>query len=65
MNDPIRTLNEQETRATTHGGLIAMLSPLVLLYRVFRGPRVSCPHCLEPVRVGASVCPHCQRDIDL
>ncbi len=22
-----------------------------------------CPHCLEPVRQGASVCPHCQRDV--
>lgn len=22
-----------------------------------------CPHCLEPVKVGATACPHCQRDI--
>lgn len=23
-----------------------------------------CPHCREPVKVGAAVCPHCQREID-
>lgn len=26
-------------------------------------PVFDCPHCLEQVKVGATVCPHCQRDI--
>lgn len=25
--------------------------------------RRECPHCREPMRKDASVCPHCQRDV--
>ena len=27
------------------------------------GQAFACPFCREPVRTGATVCPHCQRDL--
>lgn len=34
-----------------------------LIHSILLKPRRSCPHCAEVVKVEATVCPHCQRDI--
>lgn len=49
------------------GLFLSWLGVLVALLLTPKKPpepeRVECPHCLEKVLVGATVCPHCQRDI--
>lgn len=41
-----------------------LLGPLgVLLAMVSSGDRRPCPHCAEPVRSIAKVCPHCRNAI--
>jgi len=43
------------------GGLVlGLLSPLLFLVP---GKRRKCPHCAEWIKMEATVCPHCQREI--
>lgn len=41
-----------------------LLGPIgVLAIILSSGDRAPCPFCREPVRAGATACPHCQRDL--
>ena len=43
-----------------------LLGPIgVLLALVSGGDRKPCPHCAEPVRPAAKVCPHCRNSLVL
>lgn len=42
----------------------AALFIVALPHAIMLGPRNACPACREPIRMFASVCPHCQTEID-
>ena len=45
-------------------GIIAVISPTLEARRATAlSQGFACPFCQEPVRQGATVCPHCQRDV--
>jgi hypothetical protein len=42
----------------------ALLGPVgIIITACLPGDRLECPYCREPVRKGATVCPHCQKAI--
>ena len=52
--------------AGTSGFIVGfLLGPLGILIAIFsKGDRKSCPYCKEWIHKDATVCPHCQREIE-
>ena len=40
-----------------------LLFIVALPHALIMAPTKTCPFCAEPIRPGATVCPHCQRDL--
>jgi hypothetical protein len=78
VSDQIKSSNNELVRSLVHVGWglttaiiasISLAAAAVSLLGVgplrrldVRGKHRECPHCKEPMRRDASVCPHCQRD---
>ena len=46
-------------------GIIGLLIVFLLPPKTGTGVLEECPHCREPMKIGASVCPHCQSKITM